>query len=63
MSVNPVSGSAAAQQNEQVTSLQQNQNAPKQQSTIPQDTVNISSAAKAMQTSSSGDVDHDGDSK
>jgi hypothetical protein len=63
MSVNPVSESAAAQQNEQVTSLQQNQNAPKQQSTIPQDTVNISSAAKTWQTSSSGDVDHDGDSK
>jgi len=62
MSVNPVSGSAAAQQNEQVTS-QQNQNVPKQQSGVPEDTVNISSAAKAMQTSPSGDVDHDGDSK
>ena len=62
MSINPVSGSATAQQNEQVTSQQQNQNVPKEQSAVPQDTVNISSAAKAMQTSS-GDVDHDGDSK
>lgn len=35
----------------------------KNQSAIPQDTVTISAAAKAQQTSSSGDVDHDGDSK
>jgi hypothetical protein len=35
----------------------------KNQNVTPQDSVTLSSAAKAQQTKRSGDVDHDGDSK
>jgi hypothetical protein len=63
MSINPVSASTAAQQSEQVASAKHEQSVAKQQSAVPQDTVNISSAAQAKQASSSGDKDNDGDSK
>ena len=56
MSISPISGSPAVHSNDQVTA----QSAPKQQVPLPQDTVNISSAAQKL---SSGDVDRDGDNK
>lgn len=59
MSVNAVSGTSTGQ-NQSVSNTTQKENAPKSQP-LPQDTVEISSAARAKQ--SSGDVDHDGDSK
>ena len=64
MSITAVNGSLSAQQNEQVTNTKSSRSSPQQQNVMPQDTVDISSAAKQMQgASSAGDVDHDGDSK
>jgi hypothetical protein len=62
MSITAISGNLAVNSNEQGASNVQN--TPKQQNPVPQDTVTISSAARAMQSSgAAGDVDHDGDSK
>lgn len=62
MSVNPVHGNTPiSSQGSSVN--QQPANSVKNNSTVPQDTVTLSAAAKAKQTASSGDVDHDGDSK
>ena len=62
MSITAINGNLAVQSNEQGASNAQN--TARQQNPVPQDTVTISSAARAMQSSgSAGDVDHDGDSK
>jgi outer membrane murein-binding lipoprotein Lpp len=62
MTISAISGNVQMQGNDQ--SASNAQNVTKQQNSLPQDTVTISSTARAMQSSNARtDVDHDGDSK
>jgi hypothetical protein len=63
MSVNPVNGNTYVHSQEPVVNAQSAANSAKKYAPIPEDSVTLSPAAKAQQTRSSADVDHDGDSK
>jgi hypothetical protein len=59
MSVNPISGNTPVTIPEAAVKPEP----PKNESGIPQDTVTLTTPAKGQATPSSGDVNHDGDSK
>jgi hypothetical protein len=61
--VSAVHSSPVAQNIEAVDNVQRNPNPQHQSATLPHDRVTISTAAHAKQAASSGDKDHDGDSK
>ena len=62
MSINPVNANTPVYPQDAPVNMQSAASATKNQSAIPEDTVTLSAAAKAPQTGSSADVDHDGDS-
>jgi anti-sigma28 factor (negative regulator of flagellin synthesis) len=64
MTVTPVTTSTPVDHTQNTPSNKQSaENVTKNQTATPQDSVTVSSAARAQQTRPAGDVDHDGDSK
>ena len=63
MSVNPVNANTQVYSEAPAANPQSTASSNKNHSSIPEDTVTLSSTAKAKHGSSSADVDHDGDSK
>ena len=63
MTVSQVNGNTQAASLDRAVNPQPPASSKKTSSAVPEDTVTLSAATKAKQAGSSGDVDHDGDSR